>query len=237
MMLHQHWLLMGAITCLYVYDSALLLFHNEVVLEARHRRYVVSVGSVMEFGRRHLFLPNPCFPHRALARMSWPQGGSPDWRPTRWKRSRLALSLIAPWTWWLLSLFFVALPLALGFGTDLVLLGWLGLTYLSIVGMLVQVFRHRKALGLSSRAVLGLAGDALLCAPFALNMVRKISLHQAAAATLHAFASSLLATDERATLADALRGRISVSLDHVEPGSEASITLSTYLNRCKDGLS
>ncbi len=234
---HEHWLLMGAIACLYIYDSALLLFHNEVVLEARPRRYVVSVGSAMEFGGRHLFLPNPCFPHRALARLSWPDGGSADWRPARWKRSQLALSLISPWTWLLLALFFGALPLSLWFGTDAVLLGWLVLTYLTIAAMLVQVFRHRKALGLPPRAVLALAGDALLCAPFALNIVRKISLRQASAATLHAFASSLLSADESATLAAQLHDRIRSSLDHLEPDSDASTTLRGYLNRCKDDLS
>src|SRR6185312_8178370 len=151
MLPHDQWLLMGAVAGLYLYDAALLLFHNEVVLEARRRGYVVSVGSVLELRGRHLFLPNPCFPHRALARLSWPHGGSPDWRPTRWKRSMLALSVIAPWTWLLLGLFFVGLPCALQFGTDVVLLGWLALTYLVIATMLVQVCRHRKALDLAPR--------------------------------------------------------------------------------------
>lgn len=238
-MLHDKWLLMLAIACLYLYDSALLLFHNEneVVLEAGGRGYNVSIGSAMELGGKHLFLPNPCFPHRALARLSWPNGGSPDWRPARWKRSQLALCTIAPWTRVLFGLFFVALPLALGFGTDVLLLGWLALTYLSIVAMLVHVYRHRTALGLPPRAVLALAVDALLCAPFALNMIRKISLRQASAATLHVFASSMLSVDECAILAGVLDDRIRTSLDHLEPDSEAITTLSAYLDRYKDDLS
>lgn len=236
-MLHDQWLLMLAIACLYLYDSALMLFHNEVVLEAVGPRYAVSSGSAIELGRRHLFIPNPCFPHRAMARLSWPDGGSPDWRPTCWKRSQLALSVIAPWTWLLLGLFFVALPLALGFATDVVLLLWLALTYLSIVAMLLQVYRHRTALGLAPKVVLALAVDALLCAPFALNMVRKISLQQAHAASLHGFAWSMLSVDERAILAGVLVNRISTSLDHLEPDSEASTRLSAYLDRYKDDLS
>lgn len=237
MLLHDQWLLMGAIAGLYLYDSVMLLFHNEVALEACSKGYLVSVGSTLELGGRHLFLPNPCFPHRALARLSWPHGGSPDWRPVRWKRSLLALSVIAPWTWLLLALFFVGLPCALQFGTDVVLLGWLLLTYLVIAAMLVQVCRHRKALGLAPRAVVALAVDALLCAPFALNIIRKISLRQASAASLRGFAAAMLSPAENATLAGMLRGRIDISLDHVEPGSEASKTLRGYLNPDEDGLS
>lgn len=236
MLLHDQALLMLAIACLYLYDSALFLFHNEVVLEAGGRGYIVSTGLVMELRGRHLFLPNPCLPHRAMARLSWPDGGSPDWRPASWNRSRLALRAIAPWTWWLLGLFFVALPLALGLGGEVTLLIWLVLTYLSIVAMLVQVYRHRAALGLAPRAVLALAFDALLCAPFALNMVRKISLRQAEAASLQGFASSMLSVDEQATLIGVLDDRIRTSLDHVEPDSEASKILSAYLNRYRDDL-
>jgi len=233
---HDHWLLMGAIACLYLHDSALWLYHNEVVLETRGKRHRVSAGSAMEFGGRHLLLPNPCFPHRALARLTWPHGGSPDWRPLRWKRSQQVLSAIAPWTWWLLCLFFVGLPLALHFGTDVLLLGWLVLTYLSITAMLAQVWRHRNSLGLSSRQVAALAADALLCAPFALNTVRKISLRQAATATLHGFASSVLSADEYTGLAKLLRDRVRISLDHVEPDSEAASTLRDYVNRYGDHI-
>ncbi|WEN15061.1 hypothetical protein PY254_17820 [Rhodanobacter sp. AS-Z3] len=236
MWLHEQWLLMVAIACLYLYDSALLLFHNELVLEARASGYVVSGGSAIELGGRHVFLPNPCCPHRALARLSWPHGGSAEWRPERWRRARLAVSVIAPWTWWLLGLFFVALPLALCFAADIVLLGWLLLTYLSIIAMLAQVWRYRQALGLTPRAVGALAADALLCAPFALNIVRKISLRQAAAAPLHAFAASMLSSAERVALAGLLRERIHISLDHLEPASESSATLLAYLDQYQDDI-
>ena len=235
--MHDQWLLMLAIACLYLYDSALLLFHNEVVFETRGRSYVLSTGSEMQLRGKHLFVPNPCCPHRRLARLSWPDGGLADWRPARWSRARPALALIAPWTWLLLGLFFVALPLALAFGTDVLLLAWLVLTYLSIVAMLAHVYHHRTALGLAPRAVLALAVDVLLCAPFALNIIRKISLRQASAATLHGFALSMLSPDERAILTTALEARICTSLDHVEPDSEQAAALRACLNRYKDDLS
>lgn len=234
MTLHDQWLLMGGVIGLYLYDSVLLLFHNEVVLEARRGGYIVSGGSKLEVGGRHLFLPNPCFPQRMLVRLSWPYDSLPGLRLARWKRAKLALSVVAPWTWMLLGLFFVGLPCALLVGTDVTLLGWLLLTYLTIAAMLVQVARHRKALNLSPRAVVALAFDALLCAPFALNIVRKISLRQVAPASLHAFASSTLSPAENAVLAGILRERIRTSLDFVEPGSETSDALHACLKRFED---
>lgn len=236
-MQHDQWLLMAGAALLYLCDSALLLFHNEVVLQVRRRGCLVSTGSALEFAGRRLFVPNPLLPDRVLARLSWPQGGSPDWRPARWRRLRLALLVIAPWTWLLLGLFWVVLPITLRFGTDTMLLGWLLTTYLTIAVMMAQVYRHRKALGLPPRAVLALTIDAFFCAPFALNIIRKISLRQSSSAPLRTFTLSELSVDENAALAVLLSERIRISLDHLEPGSEASNALITYLDQYKGGAS
>lgn len=233
-MLHDQWLLMGGVVGLYLYDSALWLFHNEIVLEARRRNYHVSGGGILEFGGRHLFLPNPCCPHRVLVRLSWSAVESSDRRGTRWIRTRLALSVIARWTWMLLGLFFVGLPCALWVGTNAVLLSWLVLTYLVIGAMLMQVYRYRKALNLSRRAVIALAFDALLCAPFAINTIRKISLRQAAP-SLRTAASSLLSSTENAVLTGILRERIQTSLSFMEPGSDASDALLAYWKHFEGG--
>ncbi|MBB6245023.1 hypothetical protein [Rhodanobacter sp. A1T4] len=238
MTLHDHWLLMAGIAVLYLYDSALLLFHNEIVLETRRTGYLVSGGSVMEFRGRHLFLPNPLCPHRALVRLSWAadEPMTSGALRTRGRRVRLALAVIAPWTCALLGLFFVALPCALWVGTDVLLLGWLILTYLTIAAMLWQVWRARKALSLSGKAVVALAFDALLCAPFAINMVRKINLRQELP-SLRSVALSRLSPAENVVLSGILRQRIEASLGFLEPGTEASNALLAYLKRFEDGMS
>jgi len=233
MALSEPWVLMAGVLGLYLYDAALLLFHDEVVLEARRRGFVVSGGSSLELGGRHLFMPNPCCPHRVLLRLAWSGTASPLQR-VRWQRVGFTLAALAPWTWLLLGLFFVGLPCALWFGSHAVLLGWLLLTYLVIVVMLAQVYRRRKALNLSARAVLALAFDALLCAPFALNIVRKISLRQQAVPDLRRAAASMLTPAQQATLLDLLRGRIRTSLDFVEPGSAASDSLQACLTHFED---
>lgn len=234
MMLHDQLLLMAAVIGLYLGDSMLLLCHNEIVLQSHRGGFIVSAGAAAELGGRHLFLPNPCCPQRMLVRLSWPDAGAPERCGSRMQRTTLALKVIAPWTWLLLGLFMLGLPCALRFGMDGVLLAWLALTYLTIVAMLLQVFRYRKALNLSRRAVLALAFDALLCAPFAINMIRKISLRQASPASLYTVASSMLSTGEKQALTRILSARIQLDLAFVDAGSAASDALHAYLKQFED---
>ena len=231
MTLQDQWWLMAGIAGLYLYDSALLLFHDEIVLETRRESHLVSGGAAMEFRHRHLFLPNPLCPQRPLIRMAWrvdePTEGMAQGLQGR--RVRLALSVIAPWTWLLLGLFFVGLPGTLWFGTEQLLLCWLVLTYFAIALMLGRVWRYRKALNLTGRAVAALAIDGLLCAPFAINMVRKISLRQAHPASLRAVAGAMLSPAENAALCGILRDRIQTSLAFHETDTVASDALRSYL--------
>lgn len=239
MLSHDQWLLMGGVVGLYLYDSILMLCHNEIALEKKIGGYIVFSGGMLELGGRHLFLPNPCCPHRTIMRLSWPDNGLLGEQVQRMQKSRveLILSIIAPWTWGLFGLFFLALPSALWIGTSAVLLGWLVLTYLVIVAMLTQVCRYRRGLNLSARAVVGLALDALLCAPFAMNIVRKISLRQVPSSSLRAIAATMHSPAENAVLVDILHRRIHVSLNFMEPDSEASEELRAYLKHFEDGRS
>ena len=230
---------MAGIAALYLYDSALLLFHNEIVFELRRGGCRVSGGSVMELRGRHLFVPHPCCPQRALVRLTWsPDGPSGSGTGTAIpRRLRMALAAIAPWTWALLSLFFAGLPCVLWFGTNASLLIWLLLTYLVIGAMLWRVYRHRRALNLSRRDFAALAFDALLCAPFAINVVRKISLRQRPSISLRGMASSTLSPAETAALSAILRRKIEMSLGFLEPGTERSDGLIAYLKHFEGGQS
>jgi len=236
MTLHDQILLMAAVLGLYLYDAMLLLYHNEIVFESRRRGYHVSAGAPVQVGGRHLYLPNPCLPHRMLIRLHWPDADvQASGKPGRQGvRTRLALQVIAPWTWLLLVLMIVGLPSAMWAGTSNVLLVWLMCTYSAIVMMLIQVFRYRDALGLSRRAATALAFDALLCAPFAINMVRKISLRQTPPHSLRSMAACMLSATEQARLKQLLQERIHLSLDFIEPGSAAGNELIAYLKHFEE---
>ncbi|MBE1159419.1 hypothetical protein [Dyella acidiphila] len=231
MSLHDGLLLLGGVVALYLYDSALLLYHNEIVLIGAGGSYRVSAGSGLELGGRHVLLPSPWLPHQPLFRLSWPQQGVYAHEPQsmRNRRVRIGLTAVAPWVLVLLILFGAGLPCVLFVSGRLdVLLAWITLVYAVIVLALLQVYRHRKALNLSGRAVAAIALDALLCAPFALNIVRKIGLRQKLDVDLRTVAKSLPAP-ALAELTVILRQRIHTSLGFVEPGDAATHTLTAYL--------
>lgn len=233
MTLHDGLWLLGGVVALYLYDSALLLFHNEIVLVGERHGYGVSAGSGFELGGRHVFLPSPFCPHQPVFRVSWPQHGLlTESVPTvRVRRVRVALAAIAYWMILLLMLFAVALPYVLLVARDVqLLLMWIGAVYATIAMILLHVYRHRKALNLSRRAVAAIALDALLCIPFALNTVRKIGLRQHFDVDLRAAASSMLSDDARNQLLVILRQRIHTSLGFVESDEAASRALTAYLN-------
>lgn len=232
MSLHDGLLLLGGVVLLYLYDSALLLYHNEIVVIGRCRDYCVSAGSGFELGGRHVFLPQPFCPHQSLFRLSWPQQGelASGSQAIRMRRVRVALALIAPWTWLLFVLFAAGLPYVLFVSGHLeVLLAWVATVYGVILATLALVYRLRKVLNLSGRDVAAIAMDALLCAPFALNIIRKIGLRQRFQVDLRKVASTMLPSPAVHALTTILRQRIQVSLGFVEPDQAASHNLTTYL--------
>lgn len=232
MTLHDHWLLLIGIAALYLYDSILLLFHNEIVLETRRSGVLVSGGSAMEFLGRHVFIPNPLCPHRSLARLQW---SADDCRQTGRVRGRrrfgIALAAIVPWSWVLLALFFVVMPCVLLAASDALLLGWFVLVYLTILAMLFHVYRLRRVLNLSNAMVAALAFDVLLCAPFSINIIRKISLRQTQPVSLRRIAASLLSASEKADLLVILRDRVDTNLTFLEAGSAGSDAQLAFLRQ------
>jgi hypothetical protein len=237
MILHDGLLLLGGVVALYLYDSALLLYHNEVVLVSRHDGCRMSGGSAFELGGRHVFVPSPWCPHQPLFRLSWPEQGVVEatTKPMRSRRTTVALSTIAPWMWLLLVLFALGLPYALFVSNSVVaLLAWIVAVYVVIMATMIHVYRYRKALNLSGRAVMAIALDAMLCAPFALNIVRKIGLRQRFDVDLRVLATTTLPPPAVHDLVDILRRRIKVSLAFAEPDSDASGALNAYLNYFED---
>jgi len=214
--------LLGGIVLMYLYDSALLLYHDEVAFETRRRGVVVDGGLMLELGGRLLFLPNPLTPHRPLYRLSWlaPASGAGGGAASL-RRMAMRLSVLAPWSLLLLVLLAVGLPACLWLvGTSIALLAWLVALYTAILAALGVAFAKRRRLALTQRQLWSLARDALLCPPFALNLVRKISLEHSRRLDLRAVLSDTPAVDATTALARVVRARIATSLTFAEAGGE-----------------
>ena len=89
----------------------------------------------------------------------------------------------------------------------------LGLLYLTILLSLALVWRRRVALGLSGPAFAMLAFEVLACAPYAANLVRRLSLHRAVDEDLLAASTRLLAAPALAAVHAQCLARIDDELD------------------------
>ncbi len=226
----------GAIA-FYLYDSLLWLFGDELVLIRGARRWTSAAGSDWLLLRRRLYLPNPFAPHLLLWRACWSlsaRGGAitdlaqlatlqPALRPLR------VLVLIQ------MLLIVIALPACVLAGlTPLALLVLLGAIYLVAGAAVAWIWWRRAALGLSARVCRGLSLDALACPPFAINLVRKISLLGAVRGELSAQARAVFEPAAFRRLRATLLRRVAEQLAVAADGSAAHTELLTYQHELQE---
>jgi hypothetical protein len=236
MLPHTWWLLAGVVG-MYVYDAVLLLYHNEIVFfERRDGSWSFSAGSDFELGGRHVFMPAWFAPQRAVLRLRWSSSKTlVDVSPVHGLRAwRTGVAATAVPVMFLAAVFAV-LPLVLTTNV-LVLLGWMIVLYVAIVFAVVRVWQLRKVTGIVGKEFAGLASDALLCAPYALNLVRKQGMRGADRFEFVATAHRLLDAGERARLAATVRGRLQRQLDLEEADSERHAQLVTFLQQIEGAL-
>ena len=236
MLPHTLWLLAGVVG-MYVYDAVLLLYHNEIVFfERRDASWSFSAGSEFELAGRHVFVPALLAPHRAVLRLRWSSLKPPvDTSPLRGLRAWRVGVAATGVPVMLLSVAFVALPVVLTTNV-LVLLGWMIALYAAIVFAVVRVWQLRKVTGIGGKEFAGMASDAMLCAPYALNLVRKQGMRGADRFDFIATAHGLLDAGERARLAATLRAKLQRQMDLEEASSERHAQLFTYLQQIEGAL-
>lgn len=171
----EFWLPVGAVA-LYLYDSALLLWQNELVFQHTSRGWKVLGGSDLRLSGRRVFLPHPLLPQRPQFQVCWSKGD------TAARGADLPVELLRAlrpigWLNLLQVVLLIALPVVLwGIGTGFVALGVFGLFYLASFVALGLAWRRRRPLALGTGNFWLLALDALACAPFAANLTRKLAM-------------------------------------------------------------
>lgn len=168
---------MGAVVALYLFDSMVLLYCNEAVMyPVGQKGWQLSFGSRrFQWRGREVFLPNPLKPHRPLYRVVWSYGtpsdggAAPDWR-RGYRGLAIAICSMA-----------LALGLLLPLGLfsrwgDVMIVAALIVFYGAALVALGMLWRRRKALRLGRNPFLRLAFECLTCPPFALNLIRHVSL-------------------------------------------------------------
>ena len=172
-------LLMLVAIALYLFDSSLFLASDEAVLiRGRRGRWLAQVGlDRWRLAGKEPCLPNPATPHLPLFKLRWrfdestaavpaplrPVAVPPELEPFR---LHALLSLVCLFVLLPASLFYpqgVEYPIAV-----------VALLYANIVVALLRLFRRRAAFGLSAAQFAGLAFECAACAPFSINLVRKL---------------------------------------------------------------
>ena len=208
------WLPLGA-AGFYLYDSAQLLWHNELVFRFDGRRWRFDAGTdVRLFGRR-VHLPNPFQPQHLQFRVLWsdqPTTGIPGPKAEFTKLHGTLAGVRIPVLLMALVLLVVLPAVTWTLGAGLTVLGVFAGFYLLIFVALGFVHRHGTALSCRGKPFAALCFDALACAPFAANLVRKLCARQALTDDALAFARTHFDAATLARLMALVRARIDEEL-------------------------
>jgi hypothetical protein len=215
------WLLAG-IVAFYLYDAAMRLHVDELVVWPRRAGWAATTGGNVQWRGGYLFLPSPWTPWRPLLRLSWMRATdvAADTALARVQVLRDALRPLQVGVILMAILLFVALPaLLLTWRQASALLVLLCLVYALSTAMVIQLVRRRDALGLSRGALWSIAIDTLACPPFALNVVRKVALRQTLAVDGLAFAAAVLPEAALGRLRPSLLARLDLVRQFVSADS------------------
>ena len=190
----------------YLYDCALLLYADEVVFAQPLRRWQAALGEGATWQGRFLAFPAVFAPGAPVFRAGWSDGGR-----RRAPATGRVLAVLRPLRWvaWLVAFaLFALVPLALLLHVSQAwLLGLLALIYIPTLLAVVHVARHRAALRLSRSDLAMIAFDVLACPPFALNLVRRVTLRCGLSQHVAEFVDAALDDSEKARLALAVEAR------------------------------
>jgi hypothetical protein len=219
----------------YLYDSTVLLYSNEAVLTCNSaQRWSATTGWIgFVLAGRSPCLLNPFTPYRPSFRLSWdfnllePAPEDRTW-PTRTQEFKG----IAPFTVTAGIALFLLLPLGMftEFGRYAVVSA-VFLLYGSILLALFQLHRKKILAARGRKHFWGFAFECLACPPFAVNMVRRITLADGITEPVPLAAVRLLDADRWAELRDRCISRIDEAIQRAAEDSNEKKALEAQKQR------
>lgn len=228
-------LLITGIFCFYLYDSATLAFSNELFFIESFGKWSASFPSErLRVLGKLLLIPNPATPFNLLFVATWNETDgvtsvkSNDMANLLANTTYLRVSVII-----LMMMMLILFPLVTyKFGLGIIALVLLLLIYLTIIVMLCYLYIKKEFYGLSKKKFIALAFESIACPPFALNMLRKLSLKCPFQQDPIKFAVKKLDADGFNTFKKKLIEKLSEQLDwENEEASPRSLYLTKYRKR------
>ena len=215
----------------YFYDAIMLLNLNELILtrSIRHWSYKFPLLS-FQLLRKYPLLPNLLTPNVALFRTFWPRNDQqliPVKELDIFIKSLLPVQIIVVL---LLLLMLVCLPVvAFVYGSGVKLLIIFSFIYLVIVSILIYVFTQKDNLYLTKAKFISIAFESIACPPFALNIVRKITLNHPLLGDPYVFSKKVFDSNTQLSFTRDLGYAIEENLKFHETDSNRYIELKEYL--------
>lgn len=173
-------LLVIGIVGFYLYDSAILVFSNELIFNESYGCWSVSFPSTRwRLMGKLLYIPNPLTPDNMIFRAIWSTNDESLQLDSGEEicKLRLPLSYLRILVIVLMVSLVIVFPVVMfKYGTGIELLKVIFFIYFMIINMLVYTYIKKDDFFLNKKAFLSLAFDSLACPPFAINILRKISL-------------------------------------------------------------
>jgi hypothetical protein len=222
----------------YLYDSAMLLYFNELTFVKSWGNWTFACPtSRWRIGGKTPYLPNPLTPGSPLFRLTWSTNDRPSFLDTDEEITNFikAIRPVGYFVTFLLGGMLVGLPLVVfRLGTGIWFYIALTVIYLTIIATLAWVYHKRESLGLSGKDLVSIAFDSIACPPFAINMVRKITLRYAFKLNPVEFALQHFRKGQFCLLASAIQARLDEELELVDVDSPLGEALKAYRNRLSE---
>lgn len=230
----EAWFVIG-IYLFYISNSLKLLHNNQLILCMTLGKWkVICPDSQWQILRKTPYLFNPFLANSPIFCGTWSTA-------TEANNIEAAIAIdefvnaLSPLNYFVIILFVMmclCIPLALlTYGTGFVFLSMMLITYTTILVMLAVLYTKRTELGLSQRNYFSIAFDCIVCPPYAINLIRKITWQYKVKFNLIEFAVSKLNRDDFSKLVQGLILRLDEQLLNEDVNSVRCEKLKTY--RCK----
>lgn len=221
----------------YIYDSCMLLYVNEIVfLRGRRQWNFACPGVTWLLLGRSPYIPNPLTPEIAIFRVYWSDTDQSSQNSN--KSMEQFMTTLVPLQYLvgvLLAQFFVVLPFVLFlYGSGPQLLWVFGVIYLNIAVILIVVYRKKDILGVTQRKFLVLSFESLACAPFALNILRKLTLQRSLVGDPIEFAKIMFDKNVYISLVGVVSKKIDEQLELVDINTPCYASLQAYKKKIQE---
>jgi hypothetical protein len=217
---------------LYCYDSLMLLNFNELIFIRFKKKWSYKFPILsFQLLRKFPFLPNLLTPNIALFQVFWPTCD----QDVNFKEFDIFIKSLIPVqviSVILLVLMFVCLPIVAfkyGSGTNLLIVFFV--IYILIISILIYLFTQKNNLKLSNTKLVSVTFESIVCPPFALNIVRKISLNYPMNVDPYIFTKEMFDEETKKSFKKNLCIIIDKKMNFLEKDSERFIELNNYLNQ------